>query len=110
MVVQKMTVLQYQEPVILKLEQYQSISSAQSTDTNTSATFELTTNSQFGTTNIKTDTNISYDINTQDSSSQTLSDTTEKTNSLSVNQQESINCGGKKTSKSSLQWSLCLYF
>lgn len=86
---------------ILKLEQYQSISSAQSTDTNTSATFELMTNSQFGTTNIKTDTNISYDINTQDSSSQTLSDTTEKTNSLSVNQKESINCGGKRISKSS---------
>ncbi len=83
----------------LELEQSQSISKAQTTNTSYGVTFNLQTDSQFGTTNITTETNLNYQVDTTESAATVSGSTSKTSNEINVNEVVNIECGGKRISK-----------
>jgi len=84
---------------VLELEQSQSISNAQTINESYGATFNLHTDSNFGATQVTTDTNLSYQVDTTKSSATVNGSTSKTSNVINVNEVINIECGGKKIAK-----------
>ena len=83
----------------LALEQSQSISDQQTINESYGVTFNLHTDSNFGATQVTTDTDLNYQVDTTKSNVTVSGSTTKTTNVIDVNEVVNIECGGKRVSK-----------
>jgi hypothetical protein len=83
----------------LALEQSQSISDQQTINESYGVTFNLHTDSNFGATQVTTDTDLNYQVDTTKSNVTVSGSTTSTSNVINVNEVVNIECGGKRVSK-----------
>lgn len=83
----------------LALEQSQSISNSQTINESYGVTFNLHTDSNFGATQVTTDTDLNYQVDTTKSNVTVSGSTTKTTNLINVNEVVNIECGGRRISK-----------